>query len=266
MDIRAYFESGDDPWEGRYRGDNMEASTYQDRQDASLALVRHFVPRGASILEVGCGPGYLSLELQRSGFHMTCCDLALRMVREIRDRTKNGDVLVADIHAPPFQEAAFDSVILIGVISYVADPTAVLQRIRQLLKPDGVLLISSPNTHLLFNIIGNKLSAPFYRMGATRPVQNAKRKFFSETCTYYKAREFNSLATRSGFILLGKTNIGFGRLRILNKNLFPDRLDIGLSRFVSELSRFHPFRWLGDFAFANIACFRRADLATNHRK
>lgn len=265
-DIRAYFESGEDPWEKRYGNGSMEARMYADRQRAGLTMVKRYVSSGANVLEIGCGPGYLSEELQQCGYQVTACDLALRMVQETRSRAKNDSVLVANVLALPFRDAVFDSVILIGVISYVMDPDKVLQRIQRLLKPDGIMIVSSANTRLLLNAVSNKLNAPLYRLGAERPTPDKSRQFLSATCNYYRASEFNALVTRSGFRLVDKADIGFGQLRILRKSLLPVRANIALSRLVSKLSRMRFLRWLGDFAFANVACFRRAESTSNCSK
>jgi len=257
--IREYFESGDSPWESRYSKGDMEARMYHDRQDASLTLIRKYVPRGANVLEVGCGSGILSKKLQDEGYDVTCCDFALRMLRETRELTQNNSILVADAGALPFQDGVFDAVVLIGVMAYVAEPLAVLHGLRRLLTPSGVLLVSSANKRMLFGAISRKLNAPLYFLGARKPEADPTRKFFAETNIYYKASEFNPLVLSAGYELLGTSNIGFGRLRILKQKIFPDRFNIALSNFVSALSRVWPFRWLGDFAFNNIACFRRSE-------
>ena len=148
--IKSYFESDDVPWEGRYDNDRVEASMYGDRNRAGLALAGRFVSSGSRVLEIGSGPGYLSRELQDMDYDVVSCDLALRMASKTRARMNRDSVVVADVHALPFQPETFDAIVLVGVISYVTDPADVLRKLRNLLKPDGILLISSANTNLFF--------------------------------------------------------------------------------------------------------------------
>ena len=229
---------------------------YGDRNTAGLALAARFVSSGSRVLEVGSGPGYLSRELQDMDYDVVSCDLVLRMASKTRIRMNRDSVVVADVHSLPFQPEAFDAIVLIGVISYVTDPVDVLCKLRNLLKPDGILLISSANTNLFFISISRKIDQLLVRLGFRYPKRKTAKSFFSKTCTYYKASEFNALVSETGFSLLDSANIGFGRLKLRKKSIFPDWLDVGLARLLSSISRLRMFRWLGNYAFANVACFR----------
>ena len=254
--VQSYFESGDDAWEQRYSGGDMEACMYFDRQRIALRQLRRHVPPGGLVLDAGCGPGYLSVALEQAGFRVISCDLALRMARSTRDRRRDDRVIVADLDQPPFPAGQFDAIVLIGVISYVTDVPALLDRIRWLLKPDGVLVLSSANRNILLNAVGGKLSTTLYRLGAKRPEPTARGVFFTATCNYYRASEFNALVTSSGYRLLENETIGFGRFKVLQRHLFPERLEVLFSRALSRLTRAPSLRKLGDYAFNNIACFR----------
>jgi SAM-dependent methyltransferase len=82
------------------------------------ALVRAIVdrahlPRGARVLDAGCGQGYLSRFLVDSGMNVWCCDLSLVGLQSL-DRYRSmfaGRRVVADVTSPPFRDA-FDFVFL----------------------------------------------------------------------------------------------------------------------------------------------------------
>lgn len=258
--VRGFFEDGETPWESRYAGNDAEAATYRDRAGAALEFAANYLPEGADILEVGCGMGHLSRAFEDAGFNVTSCDIALRMAQQARDRMDAGATLVADIERPPFREGIFDAVVLIGVISYVEDADLALNNIHRLLKRDGILIISSANRNLLLHGVSRRLS----RLFARRPIEKTanrrdgrRSKFFRDTCTYYKASAFNELVIGSGYRKMASRNIGFGRLRLPQPIALREAQQVGISRSLSALSRYRPFRWLGDFAFANVACFRR---------
>lgn len=254
--MKDYFEGGANPWEDFYHRDKVEAHMYWSRSQAGLELLDQFIPRKGRVLEVGSGPGHLSLEMVQRGYDVISCDIAMRMARLTRARTGRDNVLVADSRSLPFQPSSFDAIVLIGVISYVSDPVPVLDELKSLLKPDGVLVISSANTNLLFSAIDRKMKTAFSWLKLPEPDEQARKSFFIKECRYYKAKEFNRLVVRCNFSLLSSANIGFGRVKLLGRNIFSAKIDVILANLLSRISRVAGFRWLGEYSFANVACFR----------
>ena len=105
-------------------------------------------PEGARVLEVGCGPGHLSVRLsRRHGLEVTGLDLDPAMVERARanaDRTGDGDelaFLVGDVASLPFPDGSFDLVVSTLSMHHWADPTAGLTEIGRVLRPDGRVLV-----------------------------------------------------------------------------------------------------------------------------
>jgi SAM-dependent methyltransferase len=107
-------------------------------------------PDGAQILEVGCGPGLLSLRLARQhGFEVTGLDLDPAMIARARanaDRPGNGRqrrpwFLVGDVAALAFPDRSFDLVVSTLSMHHWADPAAGLAEIGRVLRPGGRALI-----------------------------------------------------------------------------------------------------------------------------
>ena len=254
--VKEFFETDQKPWEDFYYRNRVVADMYWSRTNASLKFANRYFPNECRVLEIGSGPGHLSLELLNLGYDVVSCDIALRMASQTRQRTGKKNVVVADICSLPFQPKSFDAIVLIGVISYVSDPVAVLENMSLLLKRDGVLLISSPNMNLLFSAINRKIKGALTKRGLLKPEPITNNSFFENECTYYIATEFNMLVSAIGYSCLGSVNIGFGRVKFLNTHVFPEALDIAISKFLSWLSRLPGFRWLSRYSFANVACFR----------
>jgi SAM-dependent methyltransferase len=114
------------------------------------ADVAAVAPDGAQILEVGCGPGLLSLRLGRHhGFEVTGLDLDPAMIARARtnaDRPGNGDqrrpsFLVGDVAALAFPDGSFDLVVSTLSMHHWADPAAGLAEIGRVLRPGGRALI-----------------------------------------------------------------------------------------------------------------------------
>jgi SAM-dependent methyltransferase len=107
-------------------------------------------PTGARVLEVGCGPGHLSVRLARHhGFDVSGLDLDPAMIARARanaDRPGNRDqrrplLLVGDVAALPFPDRSFDLVVSTLSMHHWADPTAGLAEIGRVLRPNARALI-----------------------------------------------------------------------------------------------------------------------------
>jgi SAM-dependent methyltransferase len=107
-------------------------------------------PDGARLLEVGCGPGHLSLRLaSRKGFDVTGLDLDPDMVERATanaDRPGNGrdrrlSFLVGDVASLPFPDDSFDLVVSTLSMHHWADPGAGMSEIARVLRPAGRALI-----------------------------------------------------------------------------------------------------------------------------
>ncbi len=101
----------------------------------------------ARILDVGCGDGF-HLDLLRDfgspRWRLEGVDSDARATSRARDRgldVRDGTVEVAEL-----EESSYDLVLLIQTIEHVADPGALLRRVRDLLRPGGRLLIVTDNT------------------------------------------------------------------------------------------------------------------------
>jgi SAM-dependent methyltransferase len=114
------------------------------------ADVAAVAPDGARVLEVGCGPGHLSVQL--AGQHrleVTGLDLDPAMIARAAantDRAANRgggrpSFLVGDVAALAFPDRSFDLVVSTLSMHHWADPAAGLAEIGRVLRPGGRALI-----------------------------------------------------------------------------------------------------------------------------
>jgi SAM-dependent methyltransferase len=107
-------------------------------------------PTGARVLEVGCGPGHLSLCLAGDhGLEVTGLDLDPAMIQRARaNADRHGDggrrqpsFLVGDVAALAFPDRSFDLVVSTMSMHHWADPDAGLAEIGRVLRPGARALI-----------------------------------------------------------------------------------------------------------------------------
>jgi SAM-dependent methyltransferase len=122
------------------------ALMYRQRfQTVIDAVVRH--ARGPRVLDVGCAQGNFSLALAERGYHVVAVDLQHAFLRYLRKKYERGrlDTVAASLEALPFRRQAFDVVLLGEVVEHVAHPDRLFRDAATFLRPDGILVATTPN-------------------------------------------------------------------------------------------------------------------------
>ena len=101
---------------------------------------------GAKVLDAGCGSGYGSAEF-RAAASVVAADISADAVRHARQNFQRPGVtfLQASCEAIPFADATFDLVTAFEVIEHLDNWRRLLAEAKRVLKPGGVLLVSTPN-------------------------------------------------------------------------------------------------------------------------
>jgi 2-polyprenyl-6-hydroxyphenyl methylase/3-demethylubiquinone-9 3-methyltransferase len=134
-------------------------------------MVRHFALAGAGlrsleglrVLDVGCGGGLICEPLARLGARVTGLDPAPETIEAAR-RHADGQGLDIDYRAGRVEElaaeaAGFDAVVCLEVVEHVPDVAAFLKACAALVRPGGLMLLSTLNRTLkayLLAIIGGE--------------------------------------------------------------------------------------------------------------
>lgn len=102
-------------------------------------VARHFEP-GSSLLDVGCGTGWLSAEFPAYvGLDNSPAAVEAAQQRGI-------DVRLADLEAGlPVGDAEFDGAVLKDVLEHLLDPVGLVQEVHRALRPGGIVFASSPD-------------------------------------------------------------------------------------------------------------------------
>lgn len=114
-------------------------------------LHRYYVARqlagGKHVLDVACGEGYGSFIVAAGAASVVGVDIAAEAVQHASERYKTENLRYVEASAAslPFDDASFDLVISFETIEHHDQHEEMLDEILRVLKPDGALLISSPN-------------------------------------------------------------------------------------------------------------------------
>jgi SAM-dependent methyltransferase len=136
-------------WHQRY------VANHKSRLAHDLDIVRRHVPEDSAVLECGSIPPVFTLALQAAGYRVTGCDLAADRYAASIARA-NIRVATTDIETErlPFDDDVFDAVVFNELFEHLRiNPIAALSEVRRVLKPDGLLMLSTPNLKSLEGLI-----------------------------------------------------------------------------------------------------------------
>lgn len=108
--------------------------------------------KGKIILDVGCGGGIFSEAMAKAGAQVTGLELAAQVIDCARAHAQDSDlsidyqnVLVEDY--AQMHPGRFDVITCMEMLEHVPDPASILKACGQLLKPEGLLILSTLNRH-----------------------------------------------------------------------------------------------------------------------
>ena len=177
--VRAWNE-----WNETTRGDWMgDARNETSRRQAEIvessiaALGRHDL----SIIEVGCGSGWLCERLQAYG-QVTGTDLADEVLGRASKKWPKVRFISGDFMTLDLPMNTFDVVVTLEVLSHLPDQPAFVARLADLLKPGGLLIVATQNRPVLerWSAIGGPTPGQVRKWVNARELRSLMIPHFSE--------------------------------------------------------------------------------------
>jgi 2-polyprenyl-6-hydroxyphenyl methylase/3-demethylubiquinone-9 3-methyltransferase len=146
-DLSIYAAHGAEWWSGRHRW-------LRALQNLVPARLRHFTGivgdwRGKTVLDLGCGGGFMSEALARLGARVTGVDPCAEVIAIAKAHAATSalsiDYRVGTGERLPLFPSQFDCVVSADVLEHVADLDLVLDEVRRALKPGGLFLFDTIN-------------------------------------------------------------------------------------------------------------------------
>jgi 2-polyprenyl-3-methyl-5-hydroxy-6-metoxy-1,4-benzoquinol methylase len=125
---------------------NIFQRAKKDLTDRNLhwlkTLLRYKAPP-SKVLELGCSHGSFVALLRQSGYDASGMEMSPWVVKFAQE-TFDIPMLVGPVEKIEFEAGTFDVVALMDVLEHLPDPVGTMSHALRLLKPDGILLIQTP--------------------------------------------------------------------------------------------------------------------------
>jgi len=181
------------------------------------------------VLEIGSAAGFFLFAMRELGYEANGVEISQYVVDYARDELNLDGIHHGPLETCPFPKGSYDIVALWDVIEHVPDPIEELKRIREYLRPDGLLVMQTQNVDAsLAKILGRKW-------------QHYKQL---EHIHHFSPTTMKTALDRSGFELMETTTEGAGKY--ISVDFFVDRMR-RYSRVMHYLLQ--PFRIAGRLFF-----------------
>ncbi|WP_433372158.1 class I SAM-dependent methyltransferase [Streptosporangium sp. CA-115845] len=183
-------------WYSRQRGSAPQLAIVQHH----AALLTAGLPRGAAVLEVAPGPGYLAVEMARLGFAVTGLDISHTFVEIATEHACRAGVHVqielGDAADLPFDADSFDLVVCQAAFKNFGRPVRALDEMHRVLRGGGTAVIHDMNRGASRADIGQEVErmglSPLNSILTRVPLTMLKRRAYSRA-------QFERLAAETAF-------------------------------------------------------------------
>ena len=130
---------------------NPDEKEYKKSDQRTFHTLRMI--EGKDILDVGCASGRLCKYMAQKGFKVHGIDVletAIEIAKEFNS-IPNTTYEVRDFLEHPFPENSFDCITFTEVIEHVENPAQYLKEFYRILRPNGHIILSTPNATSLKN-------------------------------------------------------------------------------------------------------------------
>ena len=176
-------------------------------------FLAHFPP-GARVLDAGCGRSLFTEIRPDWPFAITAADVDFDLLAARKAEFAAVRWVVGEAHPLPFRDGAFQGLFAGELIEHLADPAAGLREFRRVLRPGGMLILTTPNRRRLANV-----------------VDRSERPYSPDHLSELSYDEAKALLAANGFAVVAETGL---HLELLLNWLSPlpklDRLQRGWNR------------------------------------
>jgi ubiquinone/menaquinone biosynthesis C-methylase UbiE len=242
--VDAHFDSHASEWHEVYGADGFGGVLYRERSAAVLARIDS-IPRrdGRRALDVGCGAGFMTVELAQRGYSVDAIDSSEQMIkltaRHVDDEGLADAVTVgmADVHALPFASGTFDLVVSLGVLPWIAHPAQAVAEFARVVAPGGDVLFTADNRARL-NLIVDVRRSPFLLRArqAKRALLSRERPANATPYRFHWPSTVDAMVRDAGLERVDAHSTGFGQFTLFGHRLLDDAGDVRMHHRLQALA------------------------------
>ena len=148
--VREFYTAA--PFPGYPPRDDYSALRARAERSEFARLLDHAIAPDATVLELGCGTGQMSLFLATGDRLVVGADLTRASLELAADAARRFGIervrfVETELRRPGLREGAFDVVYCSGVLHHTPDPEASFRAIAPLVRPGGVIVIGLYNAY-----------------------------------------------------------------------------------------------------------------------
>jgi SAM-dependent methyltransferase len=172
------------------------------------------------LLDIGCNDCSIIRFLSSGCYKYLGVDLSISALKEGKPQER----IQGDACFLPIKDSTVDIVICSEIIEHLEQPHSMLEEIARVLKPNGKLVISTPNKESIFLQIQNLLPIPRFH----------DWKYVESHFQVYSPKEFDALLEKHGFTIREKAkSIAFPPFKF-TKRRYPFRIFCTISKAIPE--------------------------------
>ncbi len=125
----------------------LRSHRWRTAENSAAYLLPHLFS-GATVLDIGCGPGTITADFATivtparvTALEQTDAALALARAEITRRELTNVAFVTGDVHALDFDDDTFDVVHAHQVLQHVGDPVTALREMRRVTRPGGLIAV-----------------------------------------------------------------------------------------------------------------------------
>ena len=179
--------------------DEQVGPYYADAYEQTLALTLKYLRPEDRVLDFACGTGIVTLRVTPHVAQVRAIDISDQMARQAQEKVTaagltNVEVSQTELFDPCLEPGSFDAILACNVLCYVDNWDEVMERIRSLLKPGGMLLTAT-------DCLGEKIT----KVGIQKFIKSHTGKM--PFVAFFRMKQLEKKIADSGFTVLESENL-----------------------------------------------------------
>lgn len=143
-------------WDGASKNYDKTEERFKYIHNQSRENTKKYLHSSNVVLDYGCGTGTTTCEFANLVKEIHAIDISPKMIEIAKEKVdarqiENVNFLATDIFDARLKKESFDTILAFNVLHTIPDPPGVVNRIYELLKPDGIFISITP-------CLGDKMS------------------------------------------------------------------------------------------------------------